>query len=299
MLIVAALSAHLVGNLLTGRLKARYVNKQWPDHDGPPIPLLNKFLHFQHVFSMFALGFTGLYIRFPFFDGGRSAMRGIHYVFMIIVTVNFVWRLWCAFFSKRRDYKEFAITKQDVFSAPKCALYYVFIRSSKPHFCKYNVMQKATYILFVPLMTLQALTGFSLVVTPFIFGYSPRDLLLGWWLGALVGSTDLAGWYARSLHYTITWLFIILTTVHAYLCVTEDFPAVRDFFGILKRPRLSRRVSSWSRGTPGDGRHEEQPHPAPALTHAQPPRPDSRQKAGTLAPMQSTQVSPQSAGDTE
>jgi Ni,Fe-hydrogenase I cytochrome b subunit len=239
-LVVVALSAHLAGNLVTGRLKDRIVNRQWPDHDAASIPLLHKFLHFQHVFSMFALGFTGLYIRFPFFDGGRTAMRHIHYLFMVIVTVNFAWRLWCAFFSKRRDYREFAITRSDICTAPSCALYYTFMKSSKPHLCKYNVLQKATYMLFIPLMLTQAFTGFALIVTPFISGYSPRDLLLGWWLGELLGSTDLAGWYARTLHYTITWVFIILTTVHAYLSFTEDFPAVRDFFGIASVPRGER-----------------------------------------------------------
>ena len=73
---------------------------------------------------------------------------------------------------------------------------------------------------------------------------SPRDLLLGWWLGALLGSTDLAGWYARTAHYIINWLFIILTTIHVYLSVTEDFPAFLDFFGLGfldKRTRSRRR----------------------------------------------------------
>jgi Ni,Fe-hydrogenase I cytochrome b subunit len=266
-LVVAALAVHLMGNVLTGRLKNRFVNRQWPDHEGPEIPLLHKILHFSHVFSMFALGFTGLYIRFPFFDGGRPAMRGIHYFFMIVVTVGFAWRLWRAFFAKQRDYREFAITKQDICSAPKCVLYYTFVRSSKPHFCKYNVLQKATYMMFVPLMITQAFTGFALIVTPFIFGYSPRDLLLGWWLGELLGSTDLAGWYARTLHYTITWVFIILTTVHAYLSFSEDFPAVRDFFGIARFPRGERCELPESQPEPALG--------APAVTQLRLPEPDA------------------------
>ena len=265
-LVVAALMAHLAGNVLTGRMKKRFGNKEWPDHEGPEIPFLHKILHFSHVFSMFALGFTGLYIRFPFFDGGRPAMRGIHYFFMIVVTVGFTWRLWRAFFSKQRDYREFAITKQDVCSAPKCVLYYTFVKSSKPHFCKYNVLQKATYIMFIPLMLTQAFTGFALIVTPFIFGYSPRDLLLGWWLGELLGSTDLAGWYARTLHYVITWAFIILTTVHAYLSFSEDFPAVRDFFGIARFPRGERCPWPESEAAPAPG--------APAVSRLGPPQPD-------------------------
>lgn len=230
--VVLGLAGHFIGNLLTGRVRKRFIEKQWPHHEGPPIPFLPKFLHFTHVFSMFALGISGMYIRFPFFDGGRTPMRWVHYVFMVIVTVNLLVRLWYAFFARQRDWREFAITRRDLVAAPKIVLYYIFIKSSKPHLDKYNVMQKGTYVLFVPLLLAQAFTGFALVADPFIFGYSPRDLLLGWWLGAMVGSTDLAGWYARTVHYLITWLFIILTTVHAYLSMTEDFPAFKDFFGL-------------------------------------------------------------------
>ncbi len=232
--VVVALSGHFVGNILTGRAKRRFIGWQWPHHEGPPIPTLPKFLHFQHVACMFILGFTGMYIRFPFFTmpGARTGMRYLHYIAMIIVTVNLVWRLWYAFLSSRRDYREFAITKQDIVTMPKVVMYYAFIKKSKPHLGKYNVMQKATYTLFAPLLAIQALTGFALVTAPFIFGYSPRDLLVGWWLGALVGSTDLAGWYMRITHYIINWLFIILTTVHAYLSMTEDLPAFLSFFGL-------------------------------------------------------------------
>ncbi|MBN2204795.1 MAG: cytochrome b/b6 domain-containing protein [Thermoleophilia bacterium] len=295
--VVVALSAHLTGNLVTGRLKNRIVNRQWPDHDAASIPLIHKVLHFQHVFSMFALGFTGLYIRFPFFDGGRTAMRHIHYVFMIVVTVNFAWRLWRAFFSKRRDYREFAITKTDVCTAPSCVLYYTFVKDSKPHYCKYNVLQKATYMLFIPLMLTQAFTGFALVVTPFIFGYSPRDLLLGWWLGALLGSTDLAGWYARTLHYAITWLFIILTTVHAYLSFTEDFPAVRDFFGIASVPRGER--CELPESARGDRGAEEPAAAAFAPAHPQPPQAESSPEVTRTPVLRSTPVSRPFTGDAE
>ncbi len=231
-LVVFGLSGHFVGNILTGRVKKRFFGKEWPHHEGPPVPFLPKFLHFQHVFGMFALGISGMYIRFPFFDGGRTAMRWVHYVFMITVTINVLWRLWYAFFARQRDYKEFALTREDIVTAPKVILYYIFVKSSKPHLGKYNVMQKGTYVLFVPLMLLQAYTGFALVTAPILFGYSPREILTGWWLGAMLGSADLAGWYARTAHYVMNWLFIILTTVHAYLSMTEDFPAFKNFFGL-------------------------------------------------------------------
>jgi Ni/Fe-hydrogenase 1 B-type cytochrome subunit len=235
--VLIALGFHFLGNILSGRFKKKFIRWQgWPHHDGPPIPTLPKFLHFQHMMAMILLAISGLYIRFPGFvplwSNGRTFMRWVHYVAMIVVVINLIWRLWYAFASSRRDYREFAITKKDIASAPQVILYYIFVKKSKPHLGKYNIMQKATYISFVPLLLIQAFTGFALVTAPLIAGTSPRDWLVGWWLGSLVGSVDLAGWYMRMIHYIINWLFILLTTIHVYLSMTEDFPAFLNFFGL-------------------------------------------------------------------
>jgi Ni,Fe-hydrogenase I cytochrome b subunit len=240
--IVIALCGHFLGNILTGRAKRRFVGWEWPHHEGGPIPAAPKLMHFQHVAAMIALAVSGMYIRFPFYNGGRSFMRWVHYVAMVIVVFNLIIRLWYAFASRRRDYREFAITKRDITTAPKVILYYIFVKPSKPHLGKYNVMQKSTYIIFVPLLILQAITGLALLTQSIPFtetvtffghaGVTGRDLIVGWWAGALLGSTDLAGWYARTIHYVINWLFIVLTTIHVYLSVTEDFPAFLDFFGL-------------------------------------------------------------------
>jgi hypothetical protein len=97
-IMLIALAAHFTGNILTGRAKRRFGKQwEWPHHDSHP-PFLPKFLHFSHVFSMIALGASGLLIRFPQFD--RTPMRVVHYVFMFIVIVNLVWRLWYAFASR-------------------------------------------------------------------------------------------------------------------------------------------------------------------------------------------------------
>ncbi|HSK48641.1 MAG TPA: cytochrome b/b6 domain-containing protein [Coriobacteriia bacterium] len=260
--VLLGLSGHFIGNILTGRAKRRFGKEwAWPHHDSHP-PALPKFLHFQHVASMIALAVSGLYIRFPFFDGGRTAMRWVHYVAMIIVTINLIWRLWYAFSSRQRDYREFAVTKRDITTAPQVILYYIFVKKSKPHLGKYNVMQKSTYILFAPLLILQAFTGFALLTMEIpIIGMSPRDLLVGWWLGVLLGSTDLAGWWARTAHYIINWLFIILTSIHVYLSVTEDFPAFLDFFGMGFLDKRS------AHG--GDHEDEHANEPAPAYASAE------------------------------
>ena len=253
-IIVIALSIHFIGNIATGRAYRRFVKHEWPEHEGPEIPTAPKAMHFTHLACMFALGFSGMYIRFPFFDGGRTAMRVVHYVAMILVVVILVMRLWYAFYSKRRDYREFAVRGIDIKTAPQVVMYYAFIKKSKPHLGKYNVMQKATYISFVPLLFLQAFTGFALITNEFIFGFSPRDLLVGWWLGPLVGGTALAGAYARIAHYIVNWLFIILTTIHAYLSMTEDLPAFLSFFGL--RHEGHEEEAQTARGAPPTTGHE-------------------------------------------
>ena len=243
--ILIGLSIHIIGNILTGRAKSRFVDwTGWPHHEGGPIPLAPKIMHFQHVASMIALAVSGMYIRFPFFANGRWAMRWVHYIAMTIVIINLIARLWYAFASKRRDYKEFVVTGRDITTAPMVIAYYLFLipPEKKPHLGKYNVMQKSTYLMFVPLLILQALTGLALLTYTIPFtgtitsfghvGITPRDLVVGWWLGPIVHSTDLAGWYARTAHYLINWLFIVLTTMHVYLSLSEDFPAFLDFFGL-------------------------------------------------------------------
>jgi len=252
--ILIALSCHFIGNILTGRAKRRF-GKQWawPHHDSHP-PFLPKFLHFQHVFSMIMLALSGLLIRFPQFN--RTPMRWVHYVFMIIVIINLIWRLWYAFASRQRDYREFAITKRDITTAPQVVLYYIFVKPSKPHLGKYNVMQKGTYTLFVPLLIIQAISGLMLWRMPFpVVDASIYDLAAG-----LIGAEGI--YWIRTTHYIVNWLFIILTTIHVYLSVTEDFPAFLDFFGL----------SIFGRKAPhhDDEGHDDDGHePAPSYASAE------------------------------
>jgi len=231
-IILIALACHFLGNVLTGRAYRRFVKWEWPQHEGGPIPAAPKVMHFEHVAAMILLALSGMYIRFPQF-GARPALQWIHYVAMIVVIVNLVMRLWYAFASNRRDWREFAVTGRDITTAPKVILYYIFVKSSKPHLGKYNVMQKSTYIIFVPLLIVQAITGLVLLTQPIPFlGLSPREVMLGYTIAPLVGGVAVAGAWARTMHYLINWLFIVLTTIHVYLSVTEDFPAFLDFFGL-------------------------------------------------------------------
>jgi Ni/Fe-hydrogenase 1 B-type cytochrome subunit len=273
-LLVLGLLGHMVGNTISGRFKKRFGQWAWPQNPHPSGT--QKFLHIQHVACMFLLAFSGMYIRFPFFDGGRTAMRWVHYVAMIVVVANLIWRLWYAFASPRRDWREFAVTKRDITTMPKVLMYYLFIKPSKPHLAKYNIMQKLTYSSFVPLLIIQAITGFSLIQNKIIMGMSPRYIILGWWLGPLVGGTALVGAWARIIHYTFNWLFIILTTVHVYLSVSEDFPEFLDFFGMKELAMANAaKHGQLAHGAEGHGDghgHEAEPAPGIEPPQAEPPQ---------------------------
>jgi Ni,Fe-hydrogenase I cytochrome b subunit len=115
-------------------------------------------------------------------------------------------------------------------------MYYAFISNKKPHTAKYNVMQKAAYLMFALFMLVQVFCGFALLEfwkVP-IIGLTPSNILLGWWLAPMVGGLAMAVAWMRILHYTMTWMFILLTTIHVYLSATEDIPVTLDFFGFGK-----------------------------------------------------------------
>jgi Ni/Fe-hydrogenase 1 B-type cytochrome subunit len=231
--------AHYIGSILSGRWKKKWLAGEWPVHEEPHPPALPKFIHFVHMVMMIVLAFTGMYIRFPFFYGGRTTMRYIHYIAMVVVGVSFLWRIWYAFYSKARDYKEFAVGKKDLGSMLGVLMYYTYMSNSKPHVAKYNVMQKLAYDAFLVLMVFQGLTGICLLTMPLpLLGVSPRYLMTFWWAD-LVGGIAMAGAWMRVAHYTINWLFIIITLVHVYLACTEDVPVALDFFGVEYKGKIA------------------------------------------------------------
>jgi thiosulfate reductase cytochrome b subunit len=210
------------GNFLSGRFYKKFVEKQWPHHDEviPPAP---KIIHGSHVALMMALGISGMYTRFPFFEGGRDVMKWIHFICMYLVVANAVTRVYYAFI---KDAHQFKITPRDIVNSPKVILYYTFIKKHYPHLSKYNVMQKMTYgHIFPLLMVIQAYTGFALMW--------PRPLL-GWSADIVGGIAVAAGW-SRVIHFLSAMLFLQFTLIHVCLATIEDFPSLFTFFGLKKQ----------------------------------------------------------------
>jgi Ni/Fe-hydrogenase 1 B-type cytochrome subunit len=229
--IILFLIFHFILFITTGRFRKAFIEGKWPEHDSRP-PATPKWLHGFHMVGIIILAITGMLIRFPV--GNRMIVRDIHYFWMVVVIITLVWRVAYAFFSKTNaDWREFTIGGKDIRTIGGVLKYYGYLSNDKPHVAKYNVLQKFSYLLFLVLMVVQAFSGLALLTQtiPLIHA-SPRDLLIGWWLGALAGSTDLAGWGARMLHYIVNWVFIIMMTIHFYLAFSIDIPCMLDFFGI-------------------------------------------------------------------
>lgn len=243
---------HLPGNILTGRAKARFIEWQWPHpHE---VRFAPRFMHLVHVLGMITLGLSGLYIRFPF-AGDRNIAKYVHYVAMFIVTINYFSRVWYAFFSPYRDYKEFAIGRKDLRVLIPSLMYYAFIKPSYRHVAKYGPMQKFTYgYFFFGAMFFQILSGFYLFLAYQLGSISP---LLTFGLGIATAREIV-----RLVHYSLNWLLIIFTFVHMYLSIMEDFPAFQFFFFGYRSPRTLALMEHGEHG------HAE-PHAEPALAEVQ------------------------------
>jgi len=74
--------------------------------------------------------------------------------------------------------------------------------------------------------------------------------------------------------------------VHAYLSFTEDFPAVKDFFGFITVPRGERCELPGVTSDEGHGGAAEQPHPSTPLSAATAAGPDPVRPPGGLTAMQ-------------
>ena len=175
-------------------------------------PVEARIYHYIHIVSIITLVFTGFFIHYPFFAASMKTMRFLHFVAMYVVVFNLVMRLSLAFLSKNRDYKNFGlgmIVWRNLFGT---LAYYLFLKKELPKEVQgiYNPPQRLTYVLFIPLIILQAMTGFAL--------YTPTA---GYflWLTSLVGGLEMV----RVWHFAVMWVFILLTSVHIYLSIFEDF----------------------------------------------------------------------------
>jgi Ni/Fe-hydrogenase 1 B-type cytochrome subunit len=169
--------------------------------------------HWIHLVSIVVLAFTGFYIRwsFPFFGVTMATMRFLHFTFMYIVLLNLVLRISYAFLAPGRDWHEFGIGAKQWRLLPGSLAYYLFLRKELPKGVgEYNPLQRLTYLAYAILLIAQGLTGFAL--------YTSTAAYFNWLTVFLGGFANVRAW-----HYFITWLFVVLVSIHIYLSVFEEF----------------------------------------------------------------------------
>lgn len=198
-------------------------------------------MHWIHLISILVLTYTGFYIHRPFGPGSMDLMRSLHFVFMFLLIFTAIVRVYWAFMgrgsaaqgsrTKIRDYKHFGPQRENKGKAWETAKYYLFLRKTHPVGAKYNTLQKGTYILWLVLIVLQAITGFAIWSDTQAF-FLPLTYLVGGLLAM------------RMIHYLIMWLFIITTLVHIYLSIAEaPWQAPLMFFGKETGGRNDRRAA--------------------------------------------------------
>jgi Ni/Fe-hydrogenase 1 B-type cytochrome subunit len=251
-ILIGFVGGHFMGNILTGRAKKRFILGQWPA--GHKRTLLRRALHFIHVFCMVGLAFSGMYIHLPFFVYGRLYLKYFHYFCAFIVGVNYLTRIWYAFLSEYADYKDFALSLKEIKAIPAVLKYYMFLADDKPHLAEFNPMQKITYTMFAVLMPLIGITGILMIFSKWLL----------FWVPASVGGPAAIKAVIKLTHYLINWVFIIFTIVHAYLAVTEDFPAFKYFFFDIE-PEFATH-----HGEHEEERHEPTHYPSPPKPYIPP-----------------------------
>lgn len=174
-------------------------------------------MHWLHLLSIVLLIWSGFYIHDPFGPGTMDFWRLIHFIFMFVLILVAIVRVYWAFLGSGsagpggrvvRDSRHFGRSPENRGQALETIKYYLFLRKTHPPTAKYNPLQKGTYVVWLLLIFLQAVTGFALW-TPTASAFWPLTYLVG-------GPEGM-----RVIHYLIMWLFIITTAVHIYLSAVE------------------------------------------------------------------------------
>lgn len=215
-LVLVGLFLHFLGNAITGRIADRFFlghhKKVTPKEYILPFPRL---MHRIHLAAMVALILTGFFIRYKVLSPHYlNLWKQLHYGFMGVIIANLAARIIYAFFGETKTYRDFAFSKRDILNTPEVIKYYLFLQDDYPHVAKFASLQKLTYNMFWVLLILQAITGMAILLP---------ETFLGWINLSLSDSSLLM----HIIHVVIMWFFIIATTIHVYMSVTEGYPLLK------------------------------------------------------------------------
>lgn len=168
-------------------------------------PLMRRISHWVNLINFLMLGITGYLIHAPFTGMDMNLVRNLHFFFMYFLIINGLVRLYYAFFGQKKDYKDFAYTKEDIKNFIPQIKYYLFL-GKHPKTGKFNPLQKLAYLSLPILTVVQAITGLIL--------YMP--VKFAGWAEAFGGLASV-----RGIHYALMWVFFAIILVHVYLVFTE------------------------------------------------------------------------------
>lgn len=200
-------------------------------------PLPAVIMHWAHLIALAVLIFTGFYIYSPFFAGFMATARSLHFVFMFVFIYVAIIRVYWAFVGRSaapgerrtiRDIRFFLPQPENRGKLIETIKYYLFLRQTHPRTAKYNPLQKGTYIFWLVLVILQAITGFA-IWTPTMEFFQPLTYVFG---GLMM---------MRIIHYLIMWLFIVTVALHIYLTLVEALPELPLMFWWRESRGLSRK----------------------------------------------------------
>lgn len=197
--------------------------------------------HWTHLGSMFVLAFTGFYIHYPFFRANMLLMRQLHFIFMYVVLIALVWRVYYAFAGRTaivkgtrdtvHDWHNFVPQQENRHQLIETLKYYLFLRKTHPISGKYNPLQKLAYVAMGGLLVVQAYTGFA------IYGPAQHSALFGPLFLWSVNMGLVSLMIMRMIHFLVMWVFILITMIHVYLSVAEDAEAVPLMFWYRETPK--------------------------------------------------------------
>jgi Ni/Fe-hydrogenase 1 B-type cytochrome subunit len=199
--------------------------------------------HWTHLVSMFVLGFTGFFIHYPFLAVSMGLIRTLHFIFMYIVLVALVWRVYFAFFGftavnkssrvRVRDIHNFIPQEENRHQLIETGKYYLFIRKTHPISGKYNPLQKLAYAALGGLLLVQAYTGFAM------YGPTMNSSFWGPIFDWSVTNGMVSLMFIRMIHFFVMWVFILITMIHVYLSVAEDITSMPLMFLSMETPETA------------------------------------------------------------
>lgn len=182
-----------------------------------PLPFV--ITHWVNLVCMFSLIFTGFYIHYPFFPGAMGICRGIHVFAGIVITINLFVRVILSFFVKSaptggtravvRDVKTWLPQRNNRHMFLETVKYYLFINKGHVIGAKLGVLQKISYLLFLPLILLMSWTGFALWI--------PTST----WAISEVLTQGIGVMNIRIIHYITMFIIMIIMCFHIYLANIE------------------------------------------------------------------------------